>query len=204
MHRIQFAAQCVSKLNGVARLLDVGCRDCELKEHLPNTIGYIGLDLQQNRQGTVAYVGDVMSVLLNEQFDCIVAMDVLEHVDNPGLLFDRLLGLARNYLLISLPNCYDLKSRVKFALGGNLGGKYVFTAQSPVDRHRWLMGRREILSFYTEKARQHRVSFQSADLLYGDFNSPSWGSKIRALSRLVLPRTLCTSTVFGIFSKQSL
>jgi hypothetical protein len=202
MNRVEFASQILLRLDGISTLLDVGCRGCELKGHLPSSIAYSSVDLKQNAEGTVTYVGDVVSLRLIEQFDCVVALDILEHVEDPGLLFDRLAGLTRRHLLISLPNCYDLKGRIKFSMHGTLGGKYLFTAHSPLDRHRWLMGRQEILEFYSDKARQHGLNYQSADLLYGNPHSVSLRSKLRALSRFLLPRALCTSTVLGIFDKQ--
>jgi 2-polyprenyl-3-methyl-5-hydroxy-6-metoxy-1,4-benzoquinol methylase len=200
--RIEFAHQCLSTLDGISSLLDVGCRGCELKAYLQPHIAYAGLDLEQNKQGTVTYVGDVMTLPLSQRFDCIVALDVLEHVENPGVLFDRLVALARNHLLISLPNCYDLKGRVKFAFRGNLGGKYTFSAHAPIDRHRWLTGREEIYAFYRDKAAQHGLQHEAIDMLYGSFDSPRFSSRIRALSRLALPRNLCTATVFGVFSRR--
>src|SRR5215210_3282913 len=129
MGRIQFAAEILRPL-APKSVLDVGCRDGSLADLLPGT-DYAGADLRSGPR--VKYVGDVARLQLEEKFDAVVALDILEHLENPSEMFDRLAPLADRWLLISLPNCYDLKSRLKFAIKGQLGGKYVFSEAHPQD-----------------------------------------------------------------------
>ena len=200
MNRLKFASQLIKNTNNITSLLDAGCRNCDLKIWLPSEIQYYGSDLYQNKNNTVDYVGDITHLNVNQQFDLVVALDILEHVEQPSLLLDKLFSIATIGLIISLPNCYDLKGRLKFLLSGHLGGKYIFSSEIIEDRHRWLMSRHEIKQFYEDKAKIHNVSnYLIADMKYGDPDG-SFPSKMRSITRL-LPSNLCTETVFCVFIK---
>lgn len=101
-------------------ILEVGCRDASLADLLP-AADYAGADMVADAKGRVKYVGDVMEVSFERTFDAVVALDILEHLDRPGDLFDRLVDVSERLILISLPNTYDLKSRVQFALRRGVG-----------------------------------------------------------------------------------
>lgn len=200
MNRLKFAGQLISKINNAHTLLDIGCRDCGLKAWLPESLCYSGNDIYQNKYGTVRYVGDITKLEVNEKFDLVVALDILEHVEQPSLVFDKLINLTNVALITSLPNCYDLKSRYKFVFQGELGGKYYFLSDIIEDRHRWIMSRTEIHKFYLDKVKQHAVGNISIhDMKYGD-PTGALSSRIRAIAR-VLPNNLCTESVFGVFIK---
>lgn len=201
MDRIGFASRLIADLPAVESLLDVGCRSCELAKHLPPAIVYSGADLYQNAAGSVSFVGDIDTIDIGATFDCVVALDLLEHIDDPSEVFDKLISLATKTLIVSLPNCYDLKGRMKFLFGGSLGGKYHFANFREQDRHRWVIGRRELHEFYAAKAAQHGARNHFViDMLYGDPSSSSFISRVRSIAR-ILPRSLCTETVFGVFTK---
>lgn len=200
MNRLKFASQLIKNSNNITSLLDVGCRSCDLKTWIPSEIQYYGSDLYQNKTNTVDYVGDITNLNVNQQFDLVAALDILEHVEQPSILFDKLYSIANIGLIVSLPNCYDFKYRLKFLFDGHLGGKYIFSSEIIEDRHRWVMSRDEINKFYENKAKTHAISnYFTADMQYGD-PSGSVLSRIRSLVRL-LPPNLCTETVFGVFMK---
>lgn len=199
MSRLTFAAALLAPL-GLRSVLDVGCRDAALADDLPG-VDYAGADLAADPRGRVKYVGDITRMAIDRTFDAVVALDILEHLERPSELFDRLVPLADRYLLISFPNTYDLKSRFKFAVRGQLGGKYVFSDQHSEDRHRWLMNRDEILAFFAAKAGKHRLKLQVHDLKYGALkNRGRRALGGRLLSRL-LPSRLTSATVFALFEK---
>jgi SAM-dependent methyltransferase len=203
MGRLDLAAQIVGRPREGASVLDVGCREALLSDLLPPSVAYYGCDLVADRRGRVKYVGDFSSLEFDRTFDIVVALDVLEHLESPSKAFDSLVSLASQRVIVSLPNCYDLKSRRRFAFRGQLGGKYVFEANEPVDRHRWLMNRREIISFFESKAFEHGMQLQTADVTYGSSGTASIASRSgRTLSR-VLPRSLVSETVVGSFEKRS-
>lgn len=200
MSRIKFAAAILRPLCPKS-ILDVGCRDASLLDEFP-IVPYAGADLVPDKLGRVKYIGDITEIDFDRRFDTVVALDILEHLDRPGELFDRLVALADRLILVSLPNTYDLKSRVMF-VRGQLGGKYEFCEDPPADRHRWLMNRNQIVAFYEAKAARHDLSFQEFDLTYGaSMNSDLTARCGRVLAK-ILPPSMAAETIFGLFSKQS-
>lgn len=154
-------------------------------------------------RGRVKYLGDISSLKIPERYDTVVALDILEHLDRPSTTFDRLASIARKHLLVSFPNCYDLKSRVRFARGGPLGGKYRFEEAETLDRHRWLMNRDEIVTFYDAKARKLGMACKVIDMRYGASGKATLASRAGRVASAVLGPSLTTATVYGLFTRRS-
>jgi hypothetical protein len=197
MDRIRLAADVVGK-EKINSLLDVGCRGGALRAFLRPEIDYFGCDLVKGDH--VHYVGDIQAISIDRQFDCVVALDILEHVDQLHSLFDRLANLATKLLVVSLPNCYDLKSRVLFGLRGRLSGKYEFRPEYAIDRHRWLMSYSEVYRFYTAKAQEHGLELKCVDCRYGDVSRITVAG-VAGLALRVLGENLTTETVVGVFRR---
>jgi len=197
MSRIKFAAEILSPLNPTS-ILDVGCRDASLADEFP-TAEYAGADLNSDTRGRVKYVGDIARISLDRKFDAVVALDVLEHLDNPSEVFDRLADAAQRIMLVSLPNTYDLKSRIQFVFTSGLGDKYRFLERTPTDRHRWLMNRAEISAFYAAKAARHGLTLQVIDLRYGRSGNLTLSSVAGRLLSCVLPPSFSAQTILGLF-----
>jgi hypothetical protein len=195
--RVRFAAGILEPFKPRS-LLDIGCRDAELASFFPEA-EYSGADLFPGDR--VIYVGDIATLNIERRFDTVVACDILEHLDDPSGTFDRLAPLAERRFLISLPNCYDLKKRWAFARGGPLGGKYVFTEERPLDRHHWLMNRKEIYAFARAKAEKHGFSLKLFDMTYGSSGNRTTTGRIGRLLSAFLPKSLSTETVFALFSR---
>jgi hypothetical protein len=125
-------------------LLDVGCRDCVLKQHIGGQVRYRGLDLCRPAACGVEVVGNVEQGLpfKDGSFDFCVALDCLEHLNDLQAGAGELLRVARKAVLISLPNMAYVNHRLSFLLRGRLAtGKYSlhYGACSPMhDRHRWV------------------------------------------------------------------
>ena len=97
-------------------VLDIGSRSGNLRRALPKKAEhYYGLDLYPP--------ADIISTLeanlpfVNASFDTVVALDVLEHVDNIHKAFNELYRVTRKYVILVLPNAYEITSRIKFLLG---------------------------------------------------------------------------------------
>lgn len=123
MDRLKVGGLQILRFPNATTLLDVGCRENGLRAHLPLKMQYFGADLFQNKSGGVDYVGDIMEISFCQSFDLVCAFDVLEHTERPDLLFNKLATIANMGVIVSLPNCYDLQSRLRFLLSGTLGGK---------------------------------------------------------------------------------
>lgn len=200
MYRIKEVASIVNSKN-IKTLLDVGCRDCILRKYLNEEIVYAGNDLFQNNEGSVRFVGDINKISFSETFDCVTAIDILEHVEDPYSLFDKLLSIGNKYLVINLPNCYDLKSKIKFVFKGDLGEKYKFGVENSLDRHRWLMSYRDIINFYSHKAKVNDCKLELFPNQYGD-KSNRLTSKFGLILRAILPKDLTSESIIGVFEKQ--
>lgn len=199
--RIAAAREMLSGLN-IRSALDVGCRDCAARNALPVDAEYFGCDLFQNPAGTVTYVGDIMSLKLDRRFDSVIALDVIEHVDDPHALMDRLVEITDKHLLVSLPNIFDLRHKLMFMFRNTLGGKYQFGVENTLDRHRWVMNHDEILAFLSHFAEKHAMRMSTRNLRVGlDSGSVKWRLALPLLRPLIGDKTL-TSTVMALLSKQ--
>ncbi len=201
MDRIIETQKIINQLNDVKTLLDVGCRDTILKNGLKHQIEYYGCDLYQNKYNNVTYVGDITKIKIDKKFDCVCALDILEHVDDPYTLIEKLFDLTNKYLIVSLPNIYDLKSKYKYVFKNTLGGKYKFNTTNQEDRHRWIMNYDEIINFLQFYAKKYNTSLTIYDIRYGDikFNIVSL---IGILLRFLFSKKSTTSAIIGVFSKK--
>lgn len=198
MSRVDKTAEIASRYPDAESLLDIGCRDGVLRRHLPSHIRYSGADLVAVGDH-VNYVGDFTQLPIAERFDIVTAVDVLEHIDGLHAAFDRMVELARCCVIVSLPNCYDLKGRGKFALQGHMGGKYRLLPEATEDRHRWLLNYPDIIAFYAAKARQHGLALTVHSVRYGEYGTRSLISQMGRIVSRVLPNSLSTHSVVGEF-----
>ncbi len=114
------------------RVLDVGCGDAWLKRYVAD---YTGVDIG----GQPDIVLDLEKERLpfeDGAFDCVVCIDVLEHLDNLPTVFGELRRVSRGYVIVSLPNMYEIVLRLKFLLGRGITKEY---GLFPRNRHKWLL-----------------------------------------------------------------
>lgn len=121
-------------------LLDVGCRGCELKEYVRDLVFYRGVDLYQNNTNTVDYVLDVEHGLPLDNYsnEYVVALDLVEHLNDFHGGLEELLRVTRTKLIVMLPNMAHWLFRKEFLFHGRIGAKYDLSYGMGKDRHRWL------------------------------------------------------------------
>ena len=90
----------------------------------------------------------------DQEFDAVVALDLLEHTNDIWFAFDELVRVARRQVVIVLPNVYHWSSRVRFCLGWEMD-KYILSSQPIADRHRWLPSYVSARRFCAERAVMH-------------------------------------------------
>jgi SAM-dependent methyltransferase len=106
----------------------------------------------------------------NVSFDTVVALDVLEHTDNIHRAFSELCRIARKYILIILPNLYDLKLRICVLMGRRFD-QYSLPVDPPKDRHRWFFSLQEARSFTHTLGQRHLFQVQEEGCL---ISGPPW------------------------------
>lgn len=136
--RVETIAGTIPRSSWGASVLDVGARNARLGALVPNGTEYLALD--NSPSSAHATYGDLSEPLAfpSAAFESVVALDVLEHVDRFHFALRELLRVAARQCVISLPNCYELSSRLRMLVGSNPSGKYGLPLEPVLDRHRWL------------------------------------------------------------------
>jgi hypothetical protein len=168
---------------------------------MPDGTEYWGNDLFQNKDDGVAYIGDVLSMDFGRTFSCVMALDIVEHVDDPYSLMDKLVSLTDKYLIVSLPNIYDIQHKYNFVMKSTLGRKYHFGVENKLDRHRWVMSYDEIHQFYKAFAKKYSLSLETIDISIEETPTRVNTALILKVFSPFLSRKVMTTTVFAVFSK---
>jgi len=195
-NKYKLTAQLLNGRSG--SLMDIGARDRVLKKYLPNSFDYKsadyepGCDLQIDLEQPLA--------MADSSLDYVVALDVLEHLENPHRVMAELVRVAKQGLVVALPCMASLQRRLRFLVAGDLAtDKYQLGAQHPGDRHRWLTVYSDILTFYQAMADQHGLQIVAlkAEMGPGRF----WGALGYGLCKIGLPPALFADRLIVSFKK---
>ncbi len=151
------------------RLLDVGARDCVLKQFLLSPdIEYLSADITTGHD----YQIDLEEPLAidDNAFDVVVCLDVLEHLEHPHRALVELIRVARSSVFVSLPNMACFSFRMNFLLRGELSGKYALNEYYQADRHRWLPTYDQSRDFVQKIASQAGCSVRQYDVYESPLN----------------------------------
>lgn len=187
------------------RILDVGADECSLKQHLDEDASYWGIGLGGHpdqeadlEQGEIPFP--------DNSFDCVLCLDVLEHLDNIHGVFDELCRVTRRYVIIALPN--SLRSLYRgLCFGdyrpGRLTKQYGLPLEPPQDRHKWFFTYEEAEKFVIYRAGLNNMRVVQIDC-YGMGREPS---RLKLLARVVLFRrdlnlkNLYAGTLWAVLEK---
>lgn len=98
----------------VNRLLDIGCGNGFITNHLPSHIDVVGIDFSSEALKYInraKCLSNILSLPFNEQiFDLVMANDVLEHIPLPSYpqALTELFRVAKHYVVITVPFLEDL------------------------------------------------------------------------------------------------
>lgn len=157
----------------IESLLDVGCRDCALKPQVIDQVKkYRSLDLFQNDTNSVDYVCNFETEpgTFDGPYDCVVALDLAEHLNDFSGGVNRLLGLTKSDLIIVLPNLSHLLFRLRFLFTGRLGDKYDLAYNMGEDRHRWVTILSQTDAYMKELARNNNLKLEIIHFTEGKKN----------------------------------
>ena len=138
-------------------LLDMGCRTMDLKPLLQTCSKYYGAERIAAEGVFQCNLEEGLPAFEDNAFDIVVALDLLEHLENAHNTFREMLRVARKAAFVSLPNMYYITFRYNYLTGKGLSGKYAFPVNPPVDRHHWVLSYAESLRFVYENAASYDI-----------------------------------------------
>ena len=193
MSKYQVVGQRLVGVTGT--LVDVGARDRVLEGYVPPDLSYLSADITPGHDLQWDLEEPIRAP--DCAYDVVVALDVLEHVEQIQRAYLELLRIARHRVFVSLPNMTCLSLRLQFLGTGHLGSKYDLLPVYQGDRHRWLVGYPQACALIHHYARAARCSVVQFDILTG------YGRWHEMISRLPLPAALRTYTILFEIAKGS-
>lgn len=149
-HRYKFVLDEFSEyLDG--KILDVGCYKAHLRNFFKNR--YTGIDIGGKPDIKLNFEKDRLPFRKN-QFDCIICLDVLEHVDNAHELLKTLINISSKHMIISLPNEHYWRFRILHILGKSNNREWGFF---PENRHKWFSNYNQVKKFIKNFAKENRL-----------------------------------------------
>lgn len=147
------------------RTLDVGADECHLRSYLPEGAEYTGIGLGGNPDVQVNLEKEPIP-FPDGHFDCVLCLDVLEHLDNVHAVFDELCRVSRRYVVVSLPNPWADLFRV-LRVGDYRPGQatkfYGLPVEPPEDRHKWFFSAEEAEAFVRHRAARNGMRVVQMD-----------------------------------------
>ena len=150
----------------VSRILDIGCGDGVVSQHLPAETNYQGLDIneaciyeQKHDNPLVSYVQpESISKIVKEQgpWDMILLLDVLEHTRDFTGLFEQAMRAAQQYVVVSLPNELFFLDRLRMLAGRELNAHSLDLAgKTEGFKHQFIVNITKARTLLAEKASNH-------------------------------------------------
>lgn len=127
------------------KVLDVGCDQALLRTLVPH-VDYTGVDIAGAPDIQVDLERVERLPFSDNEFDCVVCTDVLEHLDNFHFMFAELLRVTKRHVVLSLPNCWA-GARVPIERGYGSFAHYGLPVEKPIDRHKWFFSLTDALEF---------------------------------------------------------
>ncbi len=147
------------------RVLDVGCGQRLLAQHLPDC-SYTGVDLSPEADLKLNLDREDLP-FPDRSFDCVVATDVLEHLERLHDVFDACCRISARSLLVSLPNPAG-EFMLSVAQGKGDDFKYYgLPIDPPEDRHRWFFSSQQAAQFLRVRGERNGMRIERLDVAPG-------------------------------------
>jgi len=139
-------------------VLDVGCFEAPLRDLL-RSAAYTGIDVVGNPDITVNLESVDRLPFTDNEFTCVLCIDVLEHLDNLHTIFAELVRVSDKSIIVALPNCW-CDARRPLERGKGHFGHYGLPLHKPDDRHKWFFSLTEAQQFIEGKAEELQLSIE--------------------------------------------
>lgn len=189
-------------------ILDVGADQRHLAGHLDPAARYWGVGLGGTTDQELDLEGGALP-FGDGQFDTVLCLDVLEHLESLHRVFDECCRVAAGHLIVALPNAWaaffqclrldaDGRARaLKF---------YGLPLEPPADRHRWFFSDADGERFLRERGAMNGFKLVELDHHGGD-EAGGWRAGLRRrLTRLLLhpsldPASLTRHTLWAVLAR---
>lgn len=180
-------------------VLDVGCYEAPLREIL-HGVRYFGVDIAGAPDLTLDLERTEALPFRDGEYETVICIEVLEHLDSLHRLFGELARVARSHVLVSLPNCWR-DARRPIERGRGRFAHYGLPPDPPVDRHKWFFSYTEARDFLAAAARKHGLAV--AEMFGTEQHRPA---AVRAWRRLRYPglryHNRYVQTVWAVLEKR--
>lgn len=163
------------------KILDVGCDQAYLRQVLPHA-EYTGVDIGAAADVVQNLEQTPTLPFADASFDCVLCIDVLEHLDSLHAVFAELLRVCKTTAVISWHNCW-VNARRPLQKGRGGFSHYGLPADPPPDRHKWFFNCSQALEFVT--CNSTRLHYELDEVFMTEKPRP-W--MLRSLRRLRWPR----------------
>jgi len=136
-------------------VLDVGCYMKDLNKFI-DAERYVGIDIAGDPDEVIDLDQVDKLPFADGEFDTVVCSDVLEHLENIHLMFDELVRIAKNNIIVSLPNCWNAL-RKPIERGYGEAAHYGLPIEKPSDRHRWFFSYSQAKNFMIHKGESNNL-----------------------------------------------
>jgi 2-polyprenyl-3-methyl-5-hydroxy-6-metoxy-1,4-benzoquinol methylase len=147
----RFIAEIIQKESHLKKnysILDIGCHKCFLKDILPKSINYVGINIDKTKDCVIEFdLNQGFLPIESGYFNIIVCTDVLEHLFYPEkiiLEINRCLK-SEGIFIISLPN--DLGLTALFSYVSKWLLRNIEPIQTQIYSHHWKFSRRTAIDF---------------------------------------------------------
>ena len=138
---------------------------------------YIEIDIAGNPDLELNLEKELPLPFEDNSFDTVIATDVLEHLDDLHELFDEMVRICNDHIIISLPNpirdslaywrdkVYKDNSINRKKYYGKYMKFYGLPFEKPFDRHKWFFNYEEVLEFIEYQCDKHSLILKESLLI---------------------------------------
>lgn len=170
--------------NPYTSLLDIGCgrRVQLMRKYLSPSIKWQGLDFPQESNNDPMDLGsEILIHDLNNgipypdnSFDVVIALQVLEHLDNPYFILKEMIRVARNDVVVGMPNQLYWVFRWRALRGEIPSSGYRFPPKPVFNRHKWFPTLLQTKAFIEYNAKPFKTDFHYCLNFWGKYHKYLW------------------------------